>query len=593
MNLSNNGKKACLFLILLPLLFAGCKFAERIFKAPHKPPPPKEEFRGAWMATVVNLDWPASNRQSVEEQKRDLTALLDSLDAIGINAVLFQARTAADALYASVYDPWSYWLTGEQGRAPDPFFDPLRFVTREAHKRGMELHAWLNPFRVQTGEGRYDLSGFHIMRREPDWILEIENGPEASYTMLDPGLPEVRDYVTNVVLDIVRRYEVDGIHFDDYFYPYVPVTHHDSLTWKKYRNDFFDREDWRRDNINRLVAQVYDSLQTLAPHVTFGISPYGVRKNSDTGSSATEGYHLLYADGLAWLQEQTVDYINPQLYFEIGNNEADFALLLDFWAGAADHHQRHMYAGLSPYKLLPPYDWDLDQLGNQHILMIENGMVHGAVFFRTSHLLANHKGYTDVLRNELYRYPALTPSMSWKCQLPPPAVEQLVASRKADGKIELSWKKGRTGQDETDTARFVVYRLDASSRSYNTITARSEQSGSDGLRSVKLATEEQPDEVHVAREQRDQNHLTVERGSAWRRSGPEWTKEMESALRVENRIGITGMTRYKDRWHADWKEAVYMVTAVSHNSIESAPVVVNVKHDEEHVAWKNTERGRP
>lgn len=535
------------FLPLIPILIlgltaTGCKAAE----LPADPgklgelDPPKHEFRGAWLTTVVNLDWPVSYDQPVEEQKADAIAMLDSLKDIGINAVLFQVRGESDAFYASAYDPWSHWLTGEQGRAPDPFYDPLSFMIREAQQRGMELHAWINPYRVERRKGMYPLAGSNVSRREPGWILEFESRPGEYYTMLNPGIPEVRDYVTNVVVDILRRYDVDGIHFDDYFYPYSPVTDEDSLTFLEHNNVIVDIEDWRRFNVNELVAQVHDSIQTIAPHVTFGISPFAIRKNTDAGTDAFEGYYRLYADGLAWLEQRTIDYINPQLYFEFEHPRAPYAPLLEYWARVARENERHMYAGLAPYRIFPPHDWSLEQALAQLRLNIDNGNVQGNIFFRTEHLIANPKGYTDVLRNELYRYPALTPSLPWKSQDRPPPVERPSATWSDDGRVILTWGRpdptkaaAMPGASESyaEAVRYVVYRTDMPAEQFA---------------------------EHMEAMEREDGGLTL--------TGP--------AFYPQNMVDVTGQRQLVDRWSGDRKHAVYIVTAVSHNSVESYPLTV-------------------
>lgn len=515
--------------------------------------PPKEDFRGVWLTTVANLDWPMSNTQSSPEQMADAIAMLDSLKKIGINAVLFQVRPESDALYASSYDPWSYWLTGEQGRAPNPFYDPLSFMIREAHSRGMELHAWLNPYRVERRKGAYDLAGSNISRREPGWVLQFQNRPGEFYTMLNPGMPEVRDYVTNVVVDIVRRYDVDGIHFDDYFYPYSPMTNEDSLTFLQHHHDIPDIEDWRRFNVNALIAQVHDSLQALAPHISFGISPFAVRKNSDAGTTAFEGYYQLYADGLAWLEERTIDYINPQLYFYLEHERAPYGPLLDFWSGAAYKNQRHMYAGLAPYRIYPPHDWSLDQALDQLRLNMANGWHHGNIYFRTQHLMSNPKGYSDVLRNELYRYPALTPSMPWKSQARPPPVDGLAASWSDDGRVILSWSKSESSSGagylatyqsaHARTARYVVYSLDMSDDEF---------------------------------------------AEFWQDSGndPSSFPDPERMLTAPNVMDVTGQRQWVDSWADGQQRAVYVVTSVSHNSIESAPVILKATFEDGRFVYK-------
>lgn len=551
-----NNKPIVHLMLALPvlLMITGCKAAELPAETGKlgEFDPPKEEFRGAWFTTVVNLDWPVSYDQPVEEQKADAVAMLDSLKDIGINAVLFQVRGESDAFYASAYDPWSYWLTGEQGRAPDPFYDPLLFMVREAHSRGMELHAWLNPYRVERKKGLYELAGSNVSRREPGWIMEFESRPGEYYTMLNPGKPEVRNYVTNVVVDIIRRYDVDGIHFDDYFYPYYPVTDEDSVTYIEHHDGIEDIEDWRRYNVNELVAQVYDSIQVIAPHVTFGISPFAVRKNTDAGTDAFEGYYRLYADGVAWLEQRTIDYINPQLYFELEHQRAPYEPLMEFWARVARDNERHMYAGLAPYRILPPNDWSLEQALDQLRLNLANENVQGNIFFRTEHLIANPKGYTDVLLNELYRYPALTPSLSWKNQDRPPPVDRLSASWSDDGRVILTWAQpdpSRAGampdanENFAKAARYAVYRADMPSDQFvEHLEARESEGGG----------------------------LTL--------SGP--------AVSPRNMIDVTGQRQFVDRWPEGKRHAVYIVRAVSHNSVESHPLIVWTWMDDEGFHYK-------
>jgi len=529
---------SCLILAISWLLmFSGCKTAETATGLLDDYDPPKEDFRGAWLTSVVNLDWPVSNEQPVDEQKADAIAMLDSLKDIGINAVLFQVRGESDALYASAYDPWSYWLTGEQGRAPEPFYDPLSFMVSEAHKRGMELHAWLNPYRVERIKGKYDLAGSNISRREPEWILEFASGEDQYYTMLNPGLPEVRDYVTNVVVDIISRYDVDGVHFDDYFYPYSPVTDEDSLTWEEHHSGIEDIEDWRRHNVNELVAQVHDSIQALDPDINFGISPFAIRKNEDAGTDAFEGYYRLYADGQAWLEEQTIDYINPQLYFELEHPRAPYAPLLEYWTRVAYENGLHMYAGLAPYKIFPPTDWTLEQALDQLLLNLENGKVHGNIYFRTEHMIGNPKGYTDFVRDELYRYPALTPSMPWKSQARPPEVQKLSASWSGDGRMILTWADRYPESGEADPLRYAVYKIASGADEYD-----------------QLATAENP-------------ALSANDELA------------DEVLKAENMIGLTGENQFVDQWPEGRDEAIYLITSVSRNSRESEPVMIRTSRD--------------
>ena len=226
---------------------------------------PKREFRAVWVATVVNIDWPLSYNHSPAQQKQDLIDLLDNMKVSGINAIIFQVRPESDALYASSYEPWSFWLTGEQGKAPNPYYDPLEFAIEEAHKRNMELHAWFNPYRAERSVGLFNLDDNHVVNQNPDWILTF-----GSLKLLDPGLPMVREYVTDVIMDVVHHYDIDGVHFDDYFYPYSGTINEDAATFVNYSRGITDIGDWRRDNVNLLVTQVFDSIKAIKPYVKFG-----------------------------------------------------------------------------------------------------------------------------------------------------------------------------------------------------------------------------------------------------------------------------------------------------------------------------------
>ncbi|MEB3209495.1 MAG: family 10 glycosylhydrolase, partial [Synechococcus sp.] len=282
---------------------------------------PNQEFRGVWVATVANLDWPTSRTASVASQQADLIAHFDQLKAAGVNAVLFQVRTEADALYASSIEPWSYYLTGVEGQAPSPFWDPLEFAIREAHKRGMELHAWLNPYRADRVPGLFTRAANHVTVTNPEWIITATSST-SSIRIMNPGIPAVRERITAVVMDIVRRYDVDGIHFDDYFYPYPPNDMGfntarwdlDKATFEQYGAGFSIRSDWRRNNINTMVKAVHDSIKSVKPHVKFGISPFGIWKNgTPSGITGMNAFDVIYADALQWLSVKSVDYITPQL----------------------------------------------------------------------------------------------------------------------------------------------------------------------------------------------------------------------------------------------------------------------------------------
>jgi uncharacterized lipoprotein YddW (UPF0748 family) len=419
--------------------------------------PPKREMRAAWIATVTNLDWPNSNSSSTAQQKQELINLLDELDRDGINTVVFQIRSECDAMYSSSFDPWSYWLTGSQGTAPYPYYDPLEFAIEEAHKRGMELHAWFNPYRVERAVGNYTTAPNHVTNQHPDWIIQI-----STFKFLDPGLPMVRDYVTSVIYDVVSRYDVDGIHADDYFYPYPPnqITNQDAATFAAYPRGFTNIADWRRDNVNLLIAQVNDTIQSVKPWVKFGMSPFGIWKNGvPPGISGLSAYNDIYCDAIAWLHDRSIDYLTPQLYWPFGGGQ-DYAKLQPWWADSVHANGRHFYPGHAYYRIV---NWtNPSEMPNQIRFDRNNPKVQGGVFFRAKNFGENPKGVTDSLRNDLYRYKAILPIMNWKDVVNPNPPQNLRFERLANGQGGLKWDLPQVASDGDTAKRYVVYRFNTS-----------------------------------------------------------------------------------------------------------------------------------
>jgi uncharacterized lipoprotein YddW (UPF0748 family) len=412
--------------------------------------PPKREFRGVWIATVSNLDWP-SRGAATDYQKQLLIDMLDKLKAAGMNAVVFQVRPECDALYESSYEPWSYWLTGKQGKAPQPFFDPLRFAIQEAHKRGMELHAWFNPYRAMVRSGAYPPDARHVTQQHPEWILTF-----GELKILDPGLPQVRDYVTDVIVDVVSRYDVDGVHFDDYFYPYPPdqITDEDDQTFADYSRGFDDQGDWRRDNVNLLVSKVYQAIQSLKPFVKFGISPFGIWKNGvPDGVVGLSAYHTIYTNALAWIEQQTIDYLTPQLYWPFGGGQ-DYGRLMPWWEEQLE--TRHLYVGHGAYRIS---SWPRSEMPDQIRFNRQTG-TEGSIFFRANTILSNPRGFADSLKSNLYRYPALFPNMAWKDQVKPNAPVNLRYEPIVTGEYGLSWDSPYIAADGDTAVRYVVYRFE-------------------------------------------------------------------------------------------------------------------------------------
>jgi uncharacterized lipoprotein YddW (UPF0748 family) len=419
---------------------------------------PKREFRAAWVATVTRLDWPYTSDPFLQQQ--ELSLLFDRLKARGINAVIFQVRPECDAFYNSSYEPWSYWLTGSQGQAPSPYYDPLQFAVREAHARKMELHAWFNPYRAERSIGSYTLDASHVVQSHPEWILTF---PAVNLKLLNPGIPQVRQHVTNVIMDVVNRYDIDGIHFDDYFYPYpsgsfTGISDEDAETFTEYSRGINDIGEWRRDNVNLLVTQIYDSINSVKPYVKFGISPFGIWKNNvPPGITGLDAYNVIYADAVTWLQLQIIDYVAPQLYWPFGGGQ-DYGLLLPWWASQTN--SRHLYPGLAAYRVT---GWDDTEMPDQLRLNRQNANVHGAIFFRANRgITDNPRGLADSLQNDFYKYPAVMPSMPWKDAVIPESPTDLVLTNSAEG-TQLNWNKSPVASDG-DTARFyVIYRIESGS----------------------------------------------------------------------------------------------------------------------------------
>ena len=415
---------------------------------------PKRDLRGAWISTVSNIDWPSSRSLSTSQQQAELLRILDTLSATGINTVYLQVRPEADALYASSTDPWSYWLTGAQGTAPNPLWDPLSFAIAAAHARGMQLHAWLNPYRAKQSTPA--LAPNHVAVLHPDWTFV-----SGTLTMLNPGLPQVRNYLTQVIADIATRYDVDGIHFDDYFYPAAGVTSQDSSTYAANNpTGITTIDNWRRNNVNMLIASVYDTISAInaatSRNIIFGVSPSGIWKSgTPAGITGNSSYSALYCDPIAWLQAGKVDYLAPQLYWKITGPQ-DYNALSKWWNDQGIAYNRHIYPGLALYRMSDASNWSAAEIENQISLNRDQSheQVKGQVLFSTQHIMANVKGIKTSLQSGQFRYRAFAPAMPWKDAVCP--IGPVNARRDID---TIRWDAPAAAADGDLPVRYVVYRF--------------------------------------------------------------------------------------------------------------------------------------
>jgi len=451
-------------IFILPLFTNAQPQANKIPE--QEKPAPKREFRGVWIATVENVDWPSSPGLTVDQQKKELTDRLDAHEQMGINAVMLQVRPAADAFYAKSREPWSKWLNGRQGQAPYPAYDPLEFAINEAHKRGMELHAWFNPYRATTDSKFSALSPEHITRLKPEWFFVY-----GGIKLFNPGIPEVRDYIVKVILDVVDNYDIDGVHMDDYFYPYPIDGQHidDAATFKAYGANYSDIRDWRRHNVDTLIQMLDDSIHKHKPHVKFGISPFGIWTNafqnpegSDTHGGAS--YYEQFADSRNWIKKGWLDYINPQLYWPIDDRYAPFNKLVDWWSN--NTYNRHLYIGMAAYRIGERRKGkfrEADQMPLQLKYLRDNPRVQGSVYFSSNSLLRNPLGFTDSLEDNYYQYPALPPVMLWLDSIAPNPPQNFTPVV-VNNKVELKWTTPLLAKDKEPVYGYVIYRFDGNEK---------------------------------------------------------------------------------------------------------------------------------
>jgi uncharacterized lipoprotein YddW (UPF0748 family) len=417
-------------------------------------------MRGEWIASVTNIDWPSRPGLTPAQQKSELTGLYDQAVERGLNAVVVQVRPTADTFWPSKLEPWSKYLTGTPGA--DPGYDPLAFAVREAHRRNLELHAWFNPYRVSMDTDRSKLAPDSPAARHPDWVKAY--GGKLYY---DPGLPQVRRLTEAVIMEAVKRYDIDGVHFDDYFYPY-PVagqTFDDGATFARYGQGFPDTAqglaDWRRHNNDTLVRELDRKIHDAKPWVKFGVSPFAVWRNAGTdpeGSATTAGaqtYDDLYADTRKWVREGWLDYIAPQVYWALGFAPADYAVLVPWWSDQVRGTDVQLYIGQATYKVgmstqSPAWNNDPREMSNHLTFNRSYPEVDGDIYFSAKDVRADRLGHWDILQGEHYAHPAIQPVTAGVPGHAPRPVRDLRVRRDA-GDVEVSWRGTGTS--------YAVYRV--------------------------------------------------------------------------------------------------------------------------------------
>lgn len=419
------------------------------------PPPAPREFRAAWVSTVANIDWPSRQNLNAGQQQAEAVAILDRAKALNLNAIVLQVRPGADAIYPSKIEPWSEYLTGAQGRAPQPWYDPLKFWVEQAHARGIELHAWFNPYRARHDGARSPAAPNHISRANPGAVKSY-----GKYLWMDPGEASASKQTLDVVLDVVRRYDIDGVHIDDYFYPYpieapsaagggaaaldgkaarAELDFPDQPSWQRYvaGGGKLDRSSWRRQNVNRLIEALYKGIHQEKSWVRFGISPFGLGRpdRRPAGISGFSQYDKLYADAETWLQNGWLDYLSPQLYWPIAQTAQAYDTLLDYWL-AQNTMGRHVWPGLFTSRIgAPSKDYAPEEILKQIAVTRARPAANGQVHFSMKVLMEDRKGIDELLLATAYAAPALVPSTPWLGSAAP-GVPKVSAAHKG-GAVEL------------------------------------------------------------------------------------------------------------------------------------------------------------
>jgi uncharacterized lipoprotein YddW (UPF0748 family) len=438
---------------------------------------PKRQFRAMWIASVVNIDWPSRQGLDEETLKAEYRAWLDLAQRLNHTAVIVQVRPTADAFWPSPYEPWSEYLTGVRGQ--DPGWDPLAFLVEETHKRNLEFHAWFNPYRVSmpapsgAGPDIDKLAPNHPARQHPEWVKAYPVNAAGSRLYYDPGNPEVRKFVQDAMMDAVLKYDIDGVHFDDYFYPYPAAGQDfaDDDTFARYGAGFTNKGDWRRHNINLLIKEFGERVKAAKPWVKFGVSPFGIWRNKATDplGSETNGlqsYDAIYADTRTWVKEEWIDYILPQVYWNIGFAAADYAKLVPWWSDVVSGTRVQLYIGQADYKIAAagqPAAWFDPYEMSRHLTFNHNyPQVQGNVHFSAVQVRDNRLGAVDIYAAEHYSRPALVPRMP---HLPAkPLLFPVItgASRDGDtGAVTLSWHNTVSGAGSFgEVTSYAIYRFE-------------------------------------------------------------------------------------------------------------------------------------
>ncbi|QBN17680.1 family 10 glycosylhydrolase [Flavobacterium nackdongense] len=449
-------------LVLFSVLNIKISVAQCVTGSEFNKSTPKRDLRGVFVASVFNLNWPTNRTASPAVQQAELIAILDNLKLNGYNTVFLQVRSECDALYPSLLEPWSQWLTGTQGLAPSPVWDPLAFAVTEAHNRGLELHAWLNPYRAQTSStATYPKASNHIINTNPSWVFT--SSTNVNLKILDPGIPAVTTYITSIVQDIATRYNVDGIHFDDYFYPaggmIASPGNQDAASYAAYNPGGLTLFDWRRDNVNKMIASVFDAIQTIntanKKNIIFGVSPFGIWKSgTPAGISGQSSYNDLYCDPIAWLNAGKVDYLAPQLYWKITGGQ-DYIALSKWWNDQIKAKNKQLYVSQAYYKMVDSNNWAATEIQNQvnQNRVANMDATFGQIAYSYTNIKSNSKTINEALNGAQFKYKSFAPPIAGKDDFCPEKPSNI-----RFGTLKIMWDTPAAAVDDNDLPeKYVVY----------------------------------------------------------------------------------------------------------------------------------------